>query len=163
MLEQPVLAGSSNGATSQTSTASAWRMLRWACDYAALLRPMRAQAARVLTGVAELFELYLLHTFHTFAEVSCLADCLSCLQSPPLVPGAQEVHSTIVQCSILSSIVLQVSIADLATGNAGRLGVEDAVPVRLKNAIMRILSHSLPSFRTAYLPSSSQQVRLLGA
>ena len=50
-------------------TASAWRMLRWACDYAALLRPMRAQAARVLAGVAELFELYLVHTFHTFAEV----------------------------------------------------------------------------------------------
>ena len=107
-----------SGAAGPAFTASAWRMLRWACDYAQLLRPMRAQAAGVLGGVAELFDMYLVHTFHVFAGVS---------------------------------------LADLASGNASRLGTEDAVPARLKTCVLRILSHSLSGYRAFYLPNQAAQ------
>ena len=93
-------------------------MLRWACGYAQLLRPMRAQASGVLAGVAELFDMYLVHTFHVFAGVS---------------------------------------LADLASGSASRLGTEDAVPARLRTCVLRILSHSLSTYRGFYLPSQASQ------
>ena len=69
----------------------------------------------------------------------------------------KHLHPLCLQHLVLTLTLVQVSIADLATGNAGRLGVEDAVPVRLKNAVLRILSHSLPTFRSAYLPTSASQ------
>ena len=50
-----------------------------------------------------------------------------------------------------------VSLADLASGNAGRLGTEDAVPARLKTCVLRTLSHSLSGYRSFYLPNQAAQ------
>ena len=59
-----------------TMTNSSWRMLRLTCEYADLMRGLRAEAGKVFSGLCEMFEMYLLHVFHNFSDIS-LAELVS--------------------------------------------------------------------------------------
>ena len=71
-----VYAGQMAAADVPTMTNSSWRMLRLTCEYADLMRGLRAEAGKVFSGLCEMFEMYLLHVFHNFSDVS-LAELVS--------------------------------------------------------------------------------------
>lgn len=68
--------GSTGGYSSESGgpgamvTNSSWRMARWMCNYASLMRTLPAASGAIFAGLAELYDLYLLHVFIAFGDVS---------------------------------------------------------------------------------------------
>ena len=93
-----VYAGQMAAADVPTMTNSSWRMLRLTCEYADLMRGLRAEAGKVFSGLCEMFEMYLLHVFHNFSDIS-LAELVS--------PHQQQQQVGIVKVQIWCSFVLR--------------------------------------------------------
>ena len=117
-------------------TSASWRMLQWMSENNKLMSILRADAGRIHSGSCELFELYFLHVFHTFGDVP-LTDVLHPRQ-------ARQVSSS---CGATESVsTLLTHHLQVVQGGA------DAMPVRLKNALVRILTRSLPKYSQLYVP-----------
>jgi hypothetical protein len=52
-----------------TMTNASWRLIKWAREYAGLMRVLRSDCGTVYSGLCELFEMYFLHAYYVFSDV----------------------------------------------------------------------------------------------